>query len=47
MSETQTPSAADAPRSQAVRLVVSWLIVSVPLVYALIQTIISVIPLFG
>ncbi|MEL5990943.1 MFS transporter small subunit [Microbacterium phosphatis] len=32
--------------SQTVRLVVSWLIVGVPLVYGLVMTITSVTPLF-
>ncbi|HEY0450712.1 MFS transporter small subunit [Actinophytocola sp.] len=36
-----------APSSQTVRLVVSWLIVGIPLIYGLYQTIKSVLPLFG
>lgn len=36
-----------APAGQTARLVVSWLIVGVPLVYALYQTIKSILPLFG
>ncbi|GAA1724331.1 MFS transporter small subunit [Microbacterium paludicola] len=45
MSEQNT-TGSGAPASQTVRLVVSWLIVGVPLVYALVQTITSVMPLF-
>jgi len=36
-----------APNSQTARLVVSWLVVGIPLVYALYQTIKSILPLFG
>jgi hypothetical protein len=36
-----------APAGQSARLVVSWLIVGIPLVYALYQTIKSILPLFG
>ncbi|GAB3468070.1 MFS transporter small subunit [Actinophytocola sediminis] len=36
-----------APSSQTARLVVSWLVVGIPLVYALYQTIKSIVPLFG
>ena len=32
---------------QTARLVVSWLVVGIPLVYALYQTVKSVLPLFG
>lgn len=32
---------------QSTRLVISWLIVGIPIVYALYQTIKSIIPLFG
>ncbi|MFL0410333.1 hypothetical protein ACH0AH_04060 [Microbacterium paludicola] len=46
MSE-QNAAGSGAPRSQTARLVVSWLIVGVPLVYALVQTITSVLPLFA
>ena len=35
------------PDSQSARLVVSWLVVGIPLVYALYQTIKSILPLFG
>lgn len=50
MSERSTTgSGTPAPRagSQTARLVASWLIVGVPLVYALIQTVASVMPLFS
>jgi hypothetical protein len=33
--------------SQTARLVISWLIVGIPIVYALYQTIKSILPLFG
>ena len=36
-----------ATRDQTTRLVISWLVVGVPIVYALYQTIRSVLPLFG
>ncbi|WP_260190767.1 MFS transporter small subunit [Actinophytocola gossypii] len=36
-----------APANQTIRLVVSWLVVGIPLVYALYQTIRSILPLFG
>lgn len=36
-----------APTGQTARLVVSWLIVGIPLIYALYQTIKSILPLFG
>jgi hypothetical protein len=42
MSETT-----DQTGGQTARLVISWLIVGIPIVYALYQTIKSVIPLFG
>lgn len=32
---------------QSARLVISWLVVGVPIVYALYQTIKSIVPLFG
>ena len=32
---------------QTARLVISWLIVGIPIVYALYQTIKSILPLFG
>lgn len=41
---TQPESASE---SQSARLVVSWLVVGIPLVYALYQTIKSILPLFG
>jgi hypothetical protein len=41
------PSAPAGRPNQTVRLVVSWLIVGIPLVYALYQTIKSILPLFG
>jgi hypothetical protein len=34
-------------QSQSARLIVSWLVVGIPLVYALYQTIRSILPLFG
>jgi hypothetical protein len=40
----QTPEQAGG---QTPRLVISWLIVGIPIVYALYQTIKSVLPLFG
>ncbi|HEX2133917.1 MAG TPA: hypothetical protein VHH15_20420 [Actinophytocola sp.] len=39
----QTP----APTGQTARLVISWLVVGIPLIYALYQTIRSILPLFG
>jgi hypothetical protein len=42
MSETT-----DQTGGQTARLVISWLIVGIPIVYALYQTIKSVVPLFG
>lgn len=39
-------AASPAPPNQTLRLVLSWVVVGVPLVYALWQTISSVIPLF-
>jgi hypothetical protein len=33
--------------NQSLRLTVSWLVVGIPLVYALYQTIKSILPLFG
>ena len=33
--------------NQTPRLVISWLVVGIPIVYALYQTIKSVLPLFG
>lgn len=41
MSEQQ-----NAASPQTTRIVLSWLVVSIPLAYALVQTVISVIPLF-
>jgi hypothetical protein len=32
---------------QTARLVISWLIVGIPIIYALYQTIKSIVPLFG
>ena len=34
-------------RDQTARLVISWLVVGIPIVYALYQTIKSILPLFG
>ncbi len=42
MSETT-----DQSGGQTTRLVISWLIVGIPIVYALYQTIKSIVPLFG
>jgi hypothetical protein len=33
--------------NQAARLVISWLVVGIPIVYGLYQTIRSILPLFG
>lgn len=43
-SESPEPTAAAGPSA---RLIVSWLIVGIPLIYALYQTIKSILPLFG
>ncbi|WP_197517428.1 MFS transporter small subunit [Microbacterium karelineae] len=43
MNEQDPPSTGS---SQTARIVVSWAIVGIPLVYALVQTAISVTPLF-
>ncbi|MGH3761682.1 MFS transporter small subunit [Actinophytocola sp.] len=43
MSEPHTSTTA----TQTVRLVVSWLVVGIPIVYGLYMTIKSVLPLFG
>jgi len=42
MSETT-----DQTGGQTARLVISWLIVGIPIIYALYQTIKSIVPLFG
>jgi hypothetical protein len=42
MSETSEQTG-----GQTARLVISWLIVGIPLIYALYQTIKSIVPLFG
>jgi len=34
-------------QDQTARLVISWLVVGIPIVYALYQTIKSILPLFG
>lgn len=45
MAETaETP---ERSGNQTPRLVISWLVVGIPIVYALYQTIKSVLPLFG
>ncbi len=44
MSETPEHT---QPGGQSARLVISWLVVGVPIVYALYQTIKSILPLFG
>ena len=41
---TETP---EQTGGQTTRLAISWLIVGIPIVYALYQTIKSVLPLFG
>ncbi|GAA3662617.1 MFS transporter small subunit [Microbacterium marinilacus] len=40
-------NASTGSSSQTVRLVLSWLVVGIPLVYALWQTVVSVLPLFA
>lgn len=40
-------STSSEPAAQTPRLVVSWLIVGLPLVYGLFQTVKTVLPLFG
>lgn len=40
MTESET-------QDQTTRLVISWLVVGIPIVYALYQTIKSILPLFG
>lgn len=45
MSQPETPVAPTG--TQTARLVVSWLVVGIPLIYGLYMTIKSVIPLFG
>ncbi|GAB3269482.1 MFS transporter small subunit [Microbacterium lacusdiani] len=47
MTRTEIPADAPEQRGQTMRLVLSWLIVGIPLAYALIQTISSVMPLFA
>jgi hypothetical protein len=42
MSETPAPTG-----GQSARLTISWLVVGIPIVYALYQTIKSILPLFG
>jgi hypothetical protein len=42
---SQTPE--QTTGNQTPRLVISWLVVGVPIVYALYQTIKSILPLFG
>lgn len=44
MSQPDSPATSGA---QTARLVVSWLVVGVPLIYGLYNTIKSVVPLFG
>jgi hypothetical protein len=41
---SETPRQTDG---QTPRLVISWLVVGIPIVYALYQTIKSILPLFG
>ncbi|MGB3439358.1 MAG: hypothetical protein WBA97_11465 [Actinophytocola sp.] len=41
------PETAPEVRDQTARLVISWLVVGIPIVYALYQTIKSILPLFG
>ncbi|MFD2796692.1 hypothetical protein ACFS27_24240 [Promicromonospora vindobonensis] len=46
--QTLEPGAQPEPASnQVARLVVTWLVVTVPLAYGLFQTVRSVIPLFA
>jgi hypothetical protein len=42
-----TQPSAPPGQAQTVRLVASWLVVGIPLIYALYQTIKSILPLFG
>jgi hypothetical protein len=42
MSETQEQTG-----GQTARLAISWMVVGIPIIYALYQTIKSVLPLFG
>ncbi|WP_221586142.1 hypothetical protein [Microbacterium sp. G2-8] len=44
MNDQNAPSSSS---SQTLRIIVSWAVVGVPLVYALVQTVISVTPLFA
>lgn len=41
---SETPQQAG---NQSARLVISWMVVGIPIVYALYQTIKSILPLFG
>lgn len=43
---SETPAQTEAG-SQSTRLTISWLVVGIPIVYALYQTIKSILPLFG
>lgn len=43
---SETPAQTETS-SQSTRLVISWLVVGIPTVYALYQTIKSILPLFG
>ncbi|MFI8524688.1 hypothetical protein ACIGB8_09585 [Promicromonospora sukumoe] len=45
VEQTQEPTSEQAP-NQTLRLVLTWLVVTVPLAYGLFQTVRSVIPLF-
>ncbi|GAA2219671.1 hypothetical protein GCM10010413_07930 [Promicromonospora sukumoe] len=45
VEQTQEPTA-EQPPNQTLRLVLTWLVVTVPLAYGLFQTVRSVIPLF-
>ncbi len=45
VEQTQEPTP-ERPANQVPRLVLTWLVVTVPLAYGLFQTVRSVIPLF-
>lgn len=46
-SGSGSPGSPAGSGAQTARLVISWLVVGIPLVYALIQTVSSVLPLFA
>lgn len=47
MTEPTAEPATTEPDTASTRLVVSWLVVGIPLLYGLYMTIKSVLPLFG